>query len=179
MVAHTEIEESPIPELTKEQYQMFVKHFSSSKVADETIRSANIAEAQHQELDWCGSQLEVGEPTKILNDSCEHIHTDEPELNLNQEREVDIDSATQDQHASDYGSPNAADPSMSTSPISSSPAVVTNQNLSKGLEQHESTTRNMSPVIENLQNEIETPARFTRTRVQPKKFKDFLVNLPP
>ncbi|KAL7591837.1 hypothetical protein Lser_V15G32331 [Lactuca serriola] len=54
MVAHTGIEESPIPELTKEQYQMFVKHFSSSKVDDETIQSANMAEAQHRELDWCG-----------------------------------------------------------------------------------------------------------------------------
>lgn len=43
MVAHTGIEESPIHELTKEQYQMFVKHFSSSKVDDETIRSANMA----------------------------------------------------------------------------------------------------------------------------------------
>lgn len=37
----------------------------------------------------------------------------------------------------------------------------------------------MSLIIENLQNEFETPARSTRTRVQPQRFKDFLVNLPP
>ncbi|KAI3494583.1 hypothetical protein L1887_40715 [Cichorium endivia] len=50
--ACTESKASPIPELTQEQYQMFVKHFTSANNNEGVIRSANMAGNKNEKGDW-------------------------------------------------------------------------------------------------------------------------------
>lgn len=50
--ACTETESSPIPELTNEQYQLFVKHFSTNNEA--VGPKANMTGTSNEELDWGG-----------------------------------------------------------------------------------------------------------------------------
>ncbi|KAJ0510788.1 putative transcription factor interactor and regulator CCHC(Zn) family [Helianthus annuus] len=50
--AHVETDASPVPGLTKEQYQSFLKHFAENDVKDGSVRMANMAGKKGWDSDW-------------------------------------------------------------------------------------------------------------------------------
>lgn len=71
MAAH--IDESPIPELTKEQYQMFINHFKNSSIDEEPSRSANMAGKDDWIVDSGCTEHITSTPNLLTNKSTTHF----------------------------------------------------------------------------------------------------------
>ena len=67
MATHVEVEESLIPKLTKEQYQMFINHFKNSSIDEGSSRSANMVGKDDWIIDLGCTEDITSTPNLITN----------------------------------------------------------------------------------------------------------------